>query len=255
MLALASETRPAPQQVPAMMEFVSKELASRKYTSTQEQAWMLLAARAAQEMNAELALTVNGEARKGAFARTLSGEEAATGELTIGNPNGEPLTAVVTTLASPLEPLSAGGDGFNITREFYTLDGELADVNEVTQNERFVVVLTVEETQEESSRILVTDLLPGGFEIDNPRLVQSAELEAFAWLGELEVAHSEFRSDRFVAALNRSGEEERSFSLAYVVRAVTPGDYTHPAATVEDMYRPELSARTATGFIKVQAAQ
>ena len=36
--------------------------------------------------------------------------------------------------------------------------------------------------------------------------------------------------------------------LAYVVRAVTPGTYAHPAATVEDMYRPQYSARTATGM-------
>jgi uncharacterized protein YfaS (alpha-2-macroglobulin family) len=35
------------------------------------------------------------------------------------------------------------------------------------------------------------------------------------------------------------------------VRAVTPGNYAHPAASVEDMYRPELSARTATGRMEV----
>ena len=38
-----------------------------------------------------------------------------------------------------------------------------------------------------------------------------------------------------------------SFTLAYVVRAVTPGTYAHPAASVEDMYRPQFSARTAIG--------
>lgn len=255
MLALASETRPVPAQVPAMMEFMVNELASRKYTSTQEQAWMLLAARAAQEMNAQLKLTVNGQARSGALALTLTGEEAAANPVTIGNPNGEPLTAIVTTIASPLEPLAAGGDGFNISREYYALDGEIADITQAVQNQRYVVVLTVEETQTESSRVLVTDLLAGGMEIDNPRLVQSAELEAFSWLGEMDVAHSEFRADRFVAAFNRSGEDERSFSVAYVVRVVTPGEYALPAATVEDMYRPELTARTATGFMQVKAAQ
>ena len=46
---------------------------------------------------------------------------------------------------------------------------------------------------------------------------------------------------------------DSAIALAYVVRAVTPGTYLLPAATVEDMYRPELSARTATGFMQVQA--
>jgi uncharacterized protein YfaS (alpha-2-macroglobulin family) len=34
---------------------------------------------------------------------------------------------------------------------------------------------------------------------------------------------------------------------------VTPGNFAHPAASVEDMYRPELSARTATGRMIVSA--
>jgi alpha-2-macroglobulin len=33
---------------------------------------------------------------------------------------------------------------------------------------------------------------------------------------------------------------------------VTPGAYVHPAATVEDMYRPERYARTAGGKLTVE---
>ncbi len=40
-------------------------------------------------------------------------------------------------------------------------------------------------------------------------------------------------------------------TVAYIVRAVTPGTYVHPAATVEDMYRPERYARTAAGTLTV----
>ena len=51
-----------------------------------------------------------------------------------------------------------------------------------------------------------------------------------------------------------SGEgADQDFTLAYVVRAVTPGTYVHPAANVEDMYRPQYSARTATGMMEVKA--
>ena len=88
--------------------------------------------------------------------------------------------------------------------------------------------------------MLVTDLLPAGFEIDNPGLVSSAELTNFPWLAQTEAAHLEFRDDRFVAAFNRDqGDDSRDITLAYVVRAVTPGTYAHPAASVEDMYRPQ----------------
>jgi len=114
-------------------------------------------------------------------------------------------------------------------------------------------VLSITETNSWSSRLLVEDLLPPGFEIDNPNLVKSANLEAFSWLLETQAAHLEFRDDRFVAALDRSGGDGRSFTLAYMVRAVTPGHYTLPAATVEDMYRPHLKARTAMGQVEVIA--
>ncbi|HML30180.1 MAG TPA: hypothetical protein PKE16_15380, partial [Hyphomicrobium sp.] len=40
-------------------------------------------------------------------------------------------------------------------------------------------------------------------------------------------------------------------TLAYVVRAVTPGTFVYPAATVEDMYRPERYARSAAGTLAV----
>jgi uncharacterized protein YfaS (alpha-2-macroglobulin family) len=159
----------------------------------------------------------------------------------------------VTTVAAPVEPLPAGGDGFTIERAYYRLDGTEANVTQATQNERFVVVLKVWEQSSWPSRVLVTDLLPAGFEIDNPHLVSSADLGNFGWLARTEAAHLEFRDDRFVAAFNREAGSDRSVTVAYVVRAVTPGVYAHPAASVEDMYRPQFSARTATGMMEVKA--
>ncbi len=94
---------------------------------------------------------------------------------------------------------------------------------------------------------------PAGFEIDNPGLVSSANLGNFPWLESTQAAHLEFRNDRFVAAFDRSAGTKTPITLAYVVRAVTPGLYTHPAATVEDMYRPQFAARTATGMMEVAA--
>ncbi|MCA3629211.1 MAG: hypothetical protein IOC35_02680, partial [Methylobacterium sp.] len=38
---------------------------------------------------------------------------------------------------------------------------------------------------------------------------------------------------------------------AYVVRAVTPGTYTHPAAIIEDMYTPENFGRTGFGEAEI----
>ena len=160
---------------------------------------------------------------------------------------------VVTAVAPPAQSLPAGGDGFRIERSYYALNGEPVDITSVEQNERYVVVLRIENLQDWQTRLLVSDLLPAGLEIDNPGLVSSADLGNFPWLENTEAAHLEFRDDRFVAAFEQAAGTKKPITLAYVVRAVTPGLYTHPAATVEDMYRPQFSARTATRLMEVTA--
>ena len=254
MLALAAESSPTPGIVPELIRFVGDARTARQSTSTQEDAWMVLAARAISAGNKSISVNVNGKAYAGAYEARLSGEEIRDTPLTIVNQGSDPVDAVVTTIAAPVQPLSAGGAGFEITRSYYTLDGQPASVSSVRQNERYLVVLQMREANAWPSRVVVTDLLPAGFVIDNPRLIGSAELGNFPWLGDISASHAEFRSDRFMAAFDRRGTSNRDFVAAYVVRAVTPGIYTHPAAVVEDMYRPELAARTATGFMEVLGA-
>jgi alpha-2-macroglobulin len=253
MLALAAETKPSISSVKDMIAYMAAVRKGVRWTSTQDEAWMLLAARALAESNQSIDIDVNGENHKGAFSKRVDGAELDIGPVNLVNKGNEPIEALVTTVAAPSQPLPAGGEGFSIDRRYYTLDGTEVNVAQIKQNERFVVVLTVSEFNNWPSRVLVTDLLPAGFEIDNPRIVSSAELPNFSWLGTVEYAHSEYRDDRFVAAFNRSGSENRQFSFAYVVRAVTPGVYSQPAASVEDMYRPQLSARTATGRMEISA--
>ncbi|MDO9416766.1 alpha-2-macroglobulin family protein [Pararhizobium sp.] len=254
-LALAAESRPVPAIIPELSKIVAREWEQKTYTSTQEQAWMLLAARAIQNGDTDLKLEINGVPQSGTYSSRIAGDDLLADPVTIVNRTTDSVSAVVTTVAALAQPLPAGGDGFNIERLYYTLDGEPANVSQAQQNERYVVVLKVTENNNWTSRILITDLLPAGFEIDNPGLVNSAQLTNFDWVGEVEPAHTEFRSDRFVAAFDRSSGDNRQITLAYVVRAVTPGTYDHPAANVEDMYRPQFSARTATGRMEVVKAQ
>lgn len=254
MLALAAESTPTPGIVPELIRFVSDARSARQSTSTQENAWMVLAARAVAAGNRSISVNVNGQTFAGGYETRKSGEEIAADPLTIVNQGAEPVDAVVTTIAAPAQPLSAGGTGFEISRSYFTLDGQPASIAQARQNERYLVVLDMREINAWTSRVVVTDLLPAGFVIDNPRLVGSAELGSFAWLGEVSASHAEFRSDRFMAAFDRRSSSDRMFRAAYVVRAVTPGIYAHPAAVVEDMYRPELAARTATGVLEVLGA-
>jgi alpha-2-macroglobulin len=68
MLALAAETSPAPTD-PGHDEPGGEAPARRTYTSTQEQAWMLLAARAMRMADADIRLEVDGAEHRGSYAR------------------------------------------------------------------------------------------------------------------------------------------------------------------------------------------
>jgi uncharacterized protein YfaS (alpha-2-macroglobulin family) len=252
-LSLAAEVKPVPQVLPALIDYVGQLRTKTKSLSTQDQAWMAMAARSVVKASDNLVLEVNGEGQQGAFSASIDGATLTNQPIEIANRSDASVEAALTIVAAPAQSLPAGGDGFAIERRYYTQEGEEINITSVAQNQRFVVVLKIEESAEWQSRVIVSDYLPAGFEIDNPSLVSSAELGNFSWLEKTEAAHLEFRDDRFVAAFNRSAGVKEPIILAYVIRAVTPGLYSHPPALVEDMYRPQFSARTATGMMEVTA--
>jgi uncharacterized protein YfaS (alpha-2-macroglobulin family) len=166
------------------------------------------------------------------------------------------LQAVVSVNGAPITPEPAADKGFKIERKYFTLAGEPADPTKVEQNTRFAVVLKITEGQPQYGRVIVADYLPAGFEIDNPRLVSSGDTGTLSWIEDAaEPVHSEFRDDRFTAAFDRQGKDAAVFTVAYVVRAVSPGKYVLPQAFVEDMYRPDRFGRTATGNVEITAAK
>src|SRR5262245_6059550 len=255
LVTLASEGGAPRPTITGAVERVEAARNLTPYTSTQENAWMVLAARALAKDAQTLILDVGGERTQGALNRNLRPSNLQQ-PLTLTNAGESPVQAVVTVSGAPLMPEPAAERGFKIERTYYTLDGKPADPTKAKQNDRFAVVLKITEPQPQFARIIVADYLPAGFEIDNPRLVSSGDTGTLAWITDAqEPVNAEFRDDRFSAAFERKSGDPSVFTVAYVVRAVSPGRYVHPQAYVEDMYRPDRFGRTATGTIEVTAAK
>ena len=240
-----------------LMQAVSRVEAARglaPYTSTQENAWLVLASRALAKE--KMALDVDGTPVKTALYRSYKAAEMAGRPIKITNTGDAPIQTVVSVGGSPVTPEPAAANGFKIERNYFTLDGKPADVSKVKQNDRFAVVLKITEAKPEFGHIMVSDYLPAGFEIDNPHLVSSGDTGTLAWIedGE-EPQDTEFRDDRFTAAIDRAANDKSIFTVAYVVRAVSPGKYVLPQAYVEDMYNPSRYGRTGTGSVEVRSAK
>lgn len=217
--------------------------------STQEAVWALLAADALIDNPASLGLMLDGAPFAGPFTRVLDGVQSLPHVLENTGNRDEVIT--LTRFGRPDGPTEAFGNGYRIERTYLTLEGEPVDPAQVAQGTRLVTVLTIFNTGAPQGRLMVDDPLPAGFEIDNPNLLQSGDVRAlegmqFAYTPQM----SEFRAERFLSAVDVRGSAEQ-LRLAYIIRAVTPGDFHHPAASVEDMYRPTYRAQTASGRVSV----
>ncbi len=214
------------------------------HLSTQEAAWAL---RAAVAMGAEgQGLLLDDRPVSGDVVRLSGGAPAI-----VRNGGDAIVTATLTVFGVPDEAPPAGGVGYTIRRRHYDLDGDEADLGAVRAGDRLVVALEVHPDRGVAGgRLLIDDALPAGFEIDNANLLREGDVRALDWLAvNVEAEMTEARSDRFLAAVDWTSE--RSLRLAYVVRAVSPGDFHYPAATVEDMYRPTRRAVGSTGRVTI----
>ncbi|HET7556469.1 MAG TPA: alpha-2-macroglobulin family protein, partial [Rhodanobacteraceae bacterium] len=133
----------------------------------------------------------------------------------------------------------------DIRRAYFTTDGKPWDGDTLKEGDTLIAELTIE-AKDDMPDALVSDLLPGGLEVENLNLSGAQMWEGVVvdgiqmdqHTGAADIVHEEYRDDRYVAAVHlRRGEASHLF---YLVRAVTPGHYTVPPPLVEDMYRPAL---------------
>ncbi len=254
LVALMAESGAAPADLLAKTtERLSADFADSKHLSTQEMAWLVLASQGLIGSAGPMHIAVDGkvERRPGeAFYRRLA-LAAGQQSMTVENRGKGSLYQVMTVTGVPEVPLPAEEEGFTLRRRVFDLKGVPAPLADMKQGESYVVLLEGRSEDGRSHRALIVDLLPAGWEIENAALGQGVPLDSFPWLGKLtETEHREARDDRFAAAVNLT-PRETNFRTAYIVRAVTPGDFVLPGSYIEDMYRPDLSARGSAGRITI----
>jgi uncharacterized protein YfaS (alpha-2-macroglobulin family) len=255
LVSLAAESNAPRATIFNAVQRIEQAREGKRYTSTQENAWLVLAARAIAKEASAVTLDVDGTRHQGALNRSVRAS-AMTAPLRVANAGEGTVQAVVSVSGAPLVPEPATERGFKIERTTHTLDGDPVDVTQVKQNDRLVVVLKITEPKPEYGRLIVADYLPAGFEIDNPRLVSSGDTGTLSWIEDGgKPVHSEFRDNHFAAAFERTARDRPVFTVAYVVRAVSPGRFVRPQAFIEDMYRPDRYGRTGTETVEIASAR
>jgi uncharacterized protein YfaS (alpha-2-macroglobulin family) len=241
-LAFAAANPGNRTRLTAIIDRLAERFTRATRTSTQEQAWLLMAAEAAaQAGGGEMTVAVgNGASATRAeplYLRRALG--SGTPDQTVTNRGSTPVWRSVSISGVPAAALPAESKGYTVTRNIYRPDGTDADLSKARQTDLFVVVIKGTRTDtSQPVQALVVDLLPAGFEIETATISKGRSTTDYSWLPELtEATYTEELDDRFVAAVDLKGGV-KDFTLAYVVRTVTAGEFIYPALMVEDMYEP-----------------
>ncbi|HVF33797.1 MAG TPA: alpha-2-macroglobulin family protein, partial [Candidatus Saccharimonadia bacterium] len=229
--------------------------ATQWHLSTQEQVAIFRLGRALLgDGNRTFAATITaGDKVEERTGESLVAREFTPAELVAGArivPRGEgPLYVTQDAAGVPRSAPVASDDAapLRIRRSWHWPDGRAFEAESLKEGDVLVAHLIVE-SAETMNDALVVDLLPGGLEIENLNLTDPTQwqnvtidgIELSQRQDAAEVRYEEYRDDRYVAAIKLYGGS--TAHLFYLVRAVSPGEFTMPPPHVEDMYRPMLRA-------------
>ncbi|WP_415830269.1 alpha-2-macroglobulin family protein [Bordetella flabilis] len=228
---------------------LAARLGNRAYFSTQEQMAMLRAARAAgggggQGWEVTVANGADRQVVQGGDDRTLTISPAAVAGLQLANSGTQPVFAEFDVQGSVKTPPAPRTDMIQLQRRWYRPDGSAWDGGVLQTGDILVSAIRADSNWSIPDG-LVVDRIPAGFEIENLNLSQNPDMNEWTIanrrvadaLSDSRVKHTEFRDDRFVAAVTLG---QGPVDIFYMLRVVTPGRYTVPSVVAEDMYRPEV---------------
>ena len=246
---------PDPAVVADKAKQVAAFLEDRRWGPTQETAFIVAALSQYLTKLAENSDQASGVVRGPNGETSIAGIEVydathqgAGGAFTVTNTGQKPLYVSFTSAGVPKDgKLPAERHNLAISRKFFSATGEAVAETTFQTGKTYIVELTVTPEQPVEN-LVVVDLLPAGFEIENPRLRDSAMPPNLA-KAQATPTHIDMRDDRLVLAYDKLGAHTSTFY--YVVRAVTPGSYQHPPLQSEVMYDPSIFARTEAGSIAV----
>ncbi|GAA4831665.1 alpha-2-macroglobulin family protein [Algivirga pacifica] len=250
-LNVLMETNPEHMQVGVLAESLSKAVKEERHLSTQEQAFSFLAlGKLSKKTNA---MPVKGEI-------LVDGKKVSTYEEGIVTLTKEIISEKVSIEAEgsgdlyyfwELDGLSATGEveeedkHLKVRRTFLDRYGREIENNKVQQNDLVVVKITLESDGRSVENVVVTDMLPAGFEVENPRI---GELPGISWAKGNTAEHTDFRDDR-VHFFTTATAKQKTFY--YMVRAVSSGTFSLGPVSADAMYDGSYHSYHGTGTVVV----
>ncbi|PHR57972.1 MAG: alpha-2-macroglobulin [Robiginitomaculum sp.] len=249
LMALVNEVDAKTFSSQVQQEF-SDYLKSPSDLNTQEKAHTIMAIRSflmrAEPLNIS-AKNTKIENSKGVSKAHFYGVDLVNSPSFTNNSDADTWRSIMVT-GSPLQAPKPSAKGFMLSKSIFKMNGDRADIASIQKGDKLIVRVRFHSTFSRSRQAVLADLLPAGMEVEailspDDGEQQNGQTGAFEWLGELTAFQTqEIRDDRVIAVVETRRKDD--YAIAYIVRAVTEGDFIWPGAVVEDMYRPSDRANT-----------
>lgn len=246
------ETDPQNAQIGIMARHLAQQMKQAVYLNTQENAFGLLAlgklAKRAGESNATATVYADGSKVGEVSNKPLVLSKQVQGKQVKIDVQGGNLYYFW-----ELEGLNTTGeykeeDSFlKVRKEFYDRNGNRISDNTFKQNDLVVVKIILQSTGGSVPNVVITDMLPAGLEIDNPRLGGVG----VNWITNAsEAEHFDFRDDRINIFASASPTEIKNFY--YICRAVSRGTFKMGPVSADAMYNGEYHSYNGAGTVVVE---
>lgn len=134
-----------------------------------------------------------------------------------------------------------------VRREFFDRQGNPVSLNGIKQNSLVIVKLSIHSDVDYLENVAITDLLPAGFEIENPRLTENTQYKFIT--SEDTPAYIDIRDDRINYYINFSRDRQQTYY--YLMRAVTQGEFVYAPIVAEAMYDGNYYSASGGRKVKV----
>ncbi len=138
--------------------------------------------------------------------------------------------------------------GLEVHRSYFDRRGNLVAYQNITQADVVVAKIAMTALAGNLDNVIITDMLPAGLEIENPRLGATSVID---WIGGKSIVpdYMDIRDDRLNVYLNLG--KGKTVEFYYMLRAVTAGEFVLPPVKGEAMYDPFQSSVNNSGRIRV----
>jgi hypothetical protein len=252
-LSALMDVEPENPQIGIMTKHLSEQLKTSRYLSTQENGMALVAlgkiAKRAAASDVKAVISRGGQ-KIADFTGgdVVVAQDIAGQQVSIASSGTGTLYYFWDT-----EGLSADGsfpqeDSFlQVRRTFLTRSGQPLNPETIMQNDLVVVKISLASTNKASvDNVVITDMLPAGLEIENPRVGAVAEL---SWIKDNhEPDYLDIRDDRINFFTKADGAVRHYY---YLARAVSKGTFRLGPVSADAMYNGEYHSYNGAGTVRV----